>query len=104
MQFISAPGINYCPNRDIFSTAQFTTIILIIYMLNLISLTENYAKCLTRPTSIYHPLNLSWSRPPSLLMRDSLFFSYLNYLNQIRFFGRLGRIGRILTFFDIWRE
>src|SRR5438045_7404754 len=45
------------------------------------------------------PLNLSWSRLPSLLIRDSFFFSYLNNLNQIRFFGRVGRIGRTLTIF-----
>ena len=56
---------------------------------------------LTRSILNHQPFNLFWSCLPSLLIRDSLIFSYHNCLDQIRFFGRLRQIEGTLTFLAI---
>src|ERR1044071_4355595 len=54
---------------------------------------------LARPTLNHQLFNFFWSCLPSLLMRDSLVFSYHNCFDRIRFFGRLRQIGETFTFF-----
>jgi hypothetical protein len=75
--------------------------ILIIYVINLLSLTEKYAMCLARSTSNYRPLNLSRPCLPSLLIRDQHFLSiyFHNSFSRIRIFRIVRRIGgRIILY------